>query len=123
VFSVFLLQFGLFWSFLTFISFILGKPRWQHCNFSISTCFAIFELVKFMCFGLTLSYPHKEFLNPRPTRPAASSNPHIWWLWCNHKNVMRLLLRVQCPSAAWIEWGLFNAVCSYRQRDFGTSGT
>jgi len=28
-----------------------------------------------MCFGSTLSYPHKEFFNPRPsrTRPAASS--------------------------------------------------
>jgi len=37
-------------------------------NFSscTSTCFAIFELIKFMCFGSTLSYPQKEFLNPRP---------------------------------------------------------
>jgi len=35
------------------------------------------ELIKFTCFGSTLSCPHKEFLNPRPlrtrTRPAASS--------------------------------------------------
>jgi len=45
-------------------------------------CFAIFELMKFMCFGSTLSYPHKEILNPCPPRtkydlllshPAASS--------------------------------------------------
>jgi len=26
--------------------------------------------------------------------------------------VMQLLLRVWCPSAAWIGWRLFNAVCS-----------
>jgi len=37
-------------------------------NFSTSTCFAIFELIKFMCFGLTLIYPHDEFLIPRPPR-------------------------------------------------------
>jgi len=46
-------------------------------NFSTSTCFAIFELIKIMCFVSTLSYPHKEFLNPCPpgtrSRPAASS--------------------------------------------------
>jgi len=43
-------------------------------NFRRSTCFANFELIKFMCFGSTLSYPHstlsypqkKEFLNPHP---------------------------------------------------------
>jgi len=29
-------------------------------------CFAIFELIKFTCFSSTLSYPHKEFLNPHP---------------------------------------------------------
>jgi len=41
-----------------------------------------FELIKFMSFGLTLLYPHEEFLiphpphtkfNPRLPRPAASS--------------------------------------------------
>jgi len=48
-------------------------------NFSTSTCFAIFELIKFMCFGSTLIYPHEEFLilrpqqvQPAPPRPAAS---------------------------------------------------
>jgi len=57
-------------------------------NFSYcctSTCFAIIELILFMCFGSTLGYPHKEFLNPRPprtsgsrTRPAnaGTRNPH-----------------------------------------------
>jgi len=52
-------------------------------NFSTSTCFAIFELIKFMCFGSTLSYPHKEFFNPRPPRtkynpllPRSKFNPH-----------------------------------------------
>jgi len=47
-----------------------GKQLW-YCT---STYFAIFELIKFTCFGATLSYPHKKFLNPRPpvtrTRPA-----------------------------------------------------
>jgi len=37
-------------------------------KFSTSTCFAIFELIKFTCFGSTLSYPHKEVLNPPRTR-------------------------------------------------------
>jgi len=35
-------------------------------NFSTSTCFEIFELIKFMCFGSTLIYLHEEFLNPHP---------------------------------------------------------
>jgi len=46
----------------------------QANNFCTSTCFAIFELIIFTCFGLTLSYPHKEFLNPRP--PRSKYNPH-----------------------------------------------
>jgi len=37
-------------------------------------CFAIFELIKFRCFGSTLSYPHKEFLNSRPPRTRTQSN-------------------------------------------------
>jgi len=37
-------------------------------NFSTSTCIAIFELIKFMYFSSTLSYPHKEFFIPRPPR-------------------------------------------------------
>jgi len=41
-------------------------------NFSTSTCFAIFELIKFMCCGSTLSYPHEEFVNPCLSRPVAS---------------------------------------------------
>jgi len=28
-----------------------------------------------MCFGSTLSYPHKEFLNPRPHRTRTKYNP------------------------------------------------
>jgi len=39
-----------------------------YCIYHTSTCFAIFDLIKFMCFGSALSYPHKEFLNPRPPR-------------------------------------------------------
>ena len=47
---------------------------------STSTCFAIFELIKFMCFGSTLSYLHKESLNlPRtkynPLMPHSKFNP------------------------------------------------
>jgi len=49
-------------------------------NFSTSTCFVIFELIKFMCLGPTLSYSHKNFnqcphqlhlaLAPRQVQPA-----------------------------------------------------
>jgi len=57
-------------------------------NFSTSTCFAIFELIKFMCFGSTLIYRTKNFStrarpanagtrNPRSlTRPSQDSNCH-----------------------------------------------
>ena len=45
-------------------------------NFSTSKCFAIFELIKFICFGSTLSYPHKEFLNPRPQQVQPAPAPH-----------------------------------------------
>jgi len=45
--------------------------RWQTTLVSTSMCFAIFEM-KFMCFGSTLSYPHKEFLIP----PRTKFNPH-----------------------------------------------
>jgi len=34
-------------------------------SFSTTTCFAIFELIKFVCFVLTLIYPYEEFLIPR----------------------------------------------------------
>jgi len=44
-------------------------------NFSTSTCFAIFQLIKFMCFRSTLIYPHEEFLIPRP--PRSKFNPHL----------------------------------------------
>ena len=44
-------------------------------NFGTSTCFAIYELMKFMCFGSTLSYPHKEFLNPRPQQVQPALTP------------------------------------------------
>jgi len=37
-------------------------------------CFAIFELIKFMRCGSTLSHPRNEFLNPRRTR--TKFNPH-----------------------------------------------
>jgi len=43
-------------------------------NFSTSTFFAIFELIKFMCFGSTLIYTHKEFLIPRPPRSRTQSS-------------------------------------------------
>ena len=52
-------------------------------NFSTSVCFAIFELIKFMCFGSTLIYPHEEFLilhpqqvQPAPALPCSKINPH-----------------------------------------------
>jgi len=32
--------------------------------------------MKFMCFASTLSYPQKEFLNPRPPRTRTKCNPH-----------------------------------------------
>jgi len=44
-------------------------------NFSTSTCFAIFELIKFMCFGSTLIYPHEEFLIPRPPASSTRARP------------------------------------------------
>ena len=45
-------------------------------NFSTSTCFAIFELIKFMCFGSKFSYPDKESFIPRPPRTnAGTRNP------------------------------------------------
>jgi len=37
-------------------------------KFSTSTCFAIFELIKFMCYGSTFSCTHKEFPILRPPR-------------------------------------------------------
>jgi len=63
-----------------------------------STCFAIFELIKFMCFGSTLIYPHKEFLNPRPpcTRtkhdplpPRSKFNPHPHAKQCGFPHLPR----------------------------------
>jgi len=43
-------------------------------GYCTSTGFAIFELIKFMCFGSTLSCPHEEFLNPRPSRTRTQSS-------------------------------------------------
>jgi len=43
-------------------------------------CFAIFKLIKFTCFGSTLSYPHKEFLDPRPTRTRTQSSETAFWV-------------------------------------------
>jgi len=43
-------------------------------SFSTTTCFAIFELVKFMCFVLTLIYPYEEFLIPH--LPLSKFNLH-----------------------------------------------
>jgi len=37
-------------------------------NFNTSTCFAILQLFKFMCFGSTFSCPHKEVPILRPPR-------------------------------------------------------
>jgi len=44
-------------------------------NFSTSTCSAIFDLIKFMGFGSTLSYPHEEFLISRPPRTRSKFKP------------------------------------------------
>jgi len=44
-------------------------------SFSTATCFASFELIKFMCFGSTLISPHEEFLIPRPPRTRSKFNP------------------------------------------------
>jgi len=45
-------------------------------NFNTSKCFAISELIKFMCFGSTLIYPHEDFLILRPPRTRSMFNPH-----------------------------------------------
>ena len=45
-------------------------------NFSTSTCFVIFELIKFMCFSSTLIFTDKEFLISRPPRTRSKFNPH-----------------------------------------------
>jgi len=42
-------------------------------NFSTCTCFAIFELIKFMCFGSRLSTRTKNFSTRARLAPAASS--------------------------------------------------
>jgi len=44
-------------------------------NVSKSVCFAIFELIRFMWFDTTFSYPHKEILIPR--LPCTKYNPHL----------------------------------------------
>jgi len=43
-------------------------------NFSTSTCFAIFELVKFMCFDSTFSYRAKNFSSRARPANAGTSN-------------------------------------------------
>jgi len=43
-------------------------------NFGTSTCFAIFELIKFMYFGSTFNYHHKEFLLLHPPRTRTHSS-------------------------------------------------
>jgi len=50
------------------------------CSFGTSTCFPIFELIKFMCFVSTFSYSHKEFFNPRPHR----TRTHSLTGYCTH---------------------------------------
>jgi len=43
-------------------------------SFSTSTWFAMFELIKFICFGSTLSCPHKELHIPRLLRNRTKYN-------------------------------------------------
>jgi len=50
-------------------------PKRNASNSSTSTCFGSFELIEFMCVGSTLSYPHKEFLNPPHTRTKYNPPP------------------------------------------------
>jgi len=45
-------------------------------NFCTSMCFVIFELIKFMCFGSTFSYPHKELLILRLPHSKFNLHPH-----------------------------------------------
>jgi len=51
-------------------------PKRNAGKYYTSTCFAIFELIKFTCVGSTLSYPLKDFLNLRPPRTRTKYNPH-----------------------------------------------
>ena len=44
-------------------------------NFGTSTCFAIFELVKFMCFNSTFSYRAKSFSSRARSANAGTCNP------------------------------------------------
>jgi len=39
--------------------------------------FCDFKLIKCMCFGSILIYPHEEFLIPRPPRTRSKFNPHL----------------------------------------------
>jgi len=41
----------------------------------------IFELIKFICFGSTLSYLHKEFRNPCPPHTRTKYNPPPSKFW------------------------------------------
>ena len=46
-------------------------------NFSTSTCFAIFELVKFMCFDSTFSYRAKNFSSRVRPANAGTCNSRV----------------------------------------------
>jgi len=67
-------------------------------NFSTSTCCAIFELIKLMCFGSTLSNPHKEFLNPCPARTKHNPLPPRPAASSTRTRRARIAVRVSAPA-------------------------
>jgi len=69
-------------------------------NFSTSTCSAIFDLIKFMGFGSTLSYPHEEFLISRPPRTRSKFKPLPPRSKFNPRRpaLARLVVRVPAPA-------------------------
>jgi len=84
-------------------------------NFSTSTCFIIFELIKFMCFGSTLIYPHKEFLIPRPSRNSTKYNP----LPPRSKFNCTAVYAENCQGDCFIQWQM--VVICFWCADFVTS--
>jgi len=77
-------------------------------KFSKSMCFAIFDLMKFMCIGQTFSYPHKEFLIPRP--PRSKYNPHT-----KQYGFLHPPRKCGYPQPALVEWpraGLYTTIRS-----------
>jgi len=57
-----------------------------------------FELIKFMCFGSTLSYPHKELLVPRWPSTCTKYNPLPPRNKFNPRPPARVAVQVPAPA-------------------------